>query len=57
MKITSTSAVHFLLKRGGGLYSKGAYFRVSTVYALLSEMRLFAEIYGSNNSSILHGIK
>ena len=31
IKIVNTSAVHLLLKRGGGLHSKGAYFRVSTV--------------------------
>ena len=31
IKTVNTSAVHLLLKRGGGLHSKGAYFRVSTV--------------------------
>ena len=31
IKIVNTSAIHLLLKRGGGLHSKGAYFRVSTV--------------------------
>ena len=38
IKTVNTSAVHLLLKRGGGLHSKGAYFRVSTVSVLLTYM-------------------
>ncbi len=32
IEIENTSAIHFLFWLGGGVNSKGAYFRVSTVH-------------------------